>query len=369
MPSGYVRLSEVPEVQTALNRVADLLSTMTIHLMQNTVQGDARIVNELSRKLDIAPNRYLTRKSWMFNIVRNMLVYGSAYQMISIDAATGNIEDFIPVRNDIVTVIDDPMGYGCSYLIAGKPYAYDEIVTFVYNPDDRRPWTGVGLTHNLKVIADQLAQARKTSRAIMGQPAPSIIVKVDGLTEEFASVEGRKILRAQYLDSSEAGEPWFIPADMFEVEQVKPLSLNDLAITTSMEIDKRTIAAVVGVPSFFVGVGTFDADEYNNFIRTIVLPIARLIEQTLTAAIIRSPKMFIRMNYRSLYAYSLTELAEVDCKLVDRAIIDRNEARDDMGRTPREGLDELAALENYIPFSQIGDQKKLGKGGGSSDKN
>lgn len=47
------------------------------------------------------------------------------------------------------------------------------------------------------------------------------------------------------------------------------------------------------------------------------------------------------------------------CNLVDRAIITRNEARAELNRSPMEGLDELAILENYIPFAKISKQKKL----------
>ena len=60
----------------------------------------------------------------------------------------------------------------------------------------------------------------------------------------------------------------------------------------------------------------------------------------------------------------------MNCNLVDRAIIDRNEARDALGYDPRDGLSELAILENYIPYSKIGEQKKLeltGKKGADKD--
>lgn len=352
---GYTRLSENPEIQTAMQRVADLVSSMTIHLMENTKDGDRRIKNELSRKIDITPCRYTTRKAWIEKSVKDMLDGGNSIHLPHF--SNGLLDDIEPIPASRVQIHD--LDYGYYVTIRGARYEHDELLHFSYNQDPERPWRGRGYTVLLKHIAKQLAQARRTTLALMESPTPSIIVKVDGLIPEFTTVEGRKKLGAQYLDSSENGRPWFIPAENFSIEQVKPLNLKDLAIIDSITLDKKTAASIIGVPAFIVGAGDFDADEYNNFVRTIVLPIARSIEQELTRKLLISPNWYFRFNPRSLYAYSLAELAEVNCNMVDRAIIDRNEARDALGYNPREGLSELAILENYIPYSKIGDQKKL----------
>ena len=71
--SGYTKLSDSPEVTTAINTVADLVSNMTIQLMKNADKGDTRVKNELSRLVDIAPNSYKPRKSFIFWIVKSMM--------------------------------------------------------------------------------------------------------------------------------------------------------------------------------------------------------------------------------------------------------------------------------------------------------
>lgn len=361
--TGYTRLIDNPEIQTALRHVAELVGCMTIHLMENSKDGDRRIKNELSRKIDIAPCKYITRKAWMEKTVMDMLEDGNS---VDIPHFAGSLlDDIEPLPVDNYSIMDEPYGYWLS--IRGQRFEHDEVLHFTFNTDPDRPWRGRGNRVLLKSVANQLAQARATSNALMSSPTPSIIVKVDGLADEFASAAGREKLSKQYLDSSENGRPWFIPAETFSVEQVKPLNLKDLAIVDSITLDKRMAAAIIGVPPYVVGAGTFDEKEHNNFVRTKLLPIAVSIQQELTRGLLISPNWYFRLNPRSLYAYSLQELAEVDCNLVDRAIIDRNEARDDMGRSPRDGLSELAVLENYIPYSKIGEQNKL-KGGKDDGK-
>ncbi len=52
--SGYTSLAKSPEVSAGVDRIAELIGAMTIHLMENGVNGDVRIRNELSRKMDIS---------------------------------------------------------------------------------------------------------------------------------------------------------------------------------------------------------------------------------------------------------------------------------------------------------------------------
>lgn len=360
---GYIKLSEHPDIISGVNKIADLVSNMTIHLVENTEKGDKRIKNELSRKIDIEPCRNMTRKTWLYKIVRDLLLFGDGNSVvhISIDPTTGLIDNLKPFPMQLVTFEDTEDGYLINY--DGVLYTPDEVIHFVINPHPIYPYRGTGYRVALKDIAKNLTQANKTKNNFMsGKYMPNLIVSVDAMTEELASKEGREKVLEKYLDETEGGRPWIIPADLIKVEQVTPLSLNDIAIIEGMELDKKTVAGILGVPAFFLGVGEFNKEEYNNFINTRIYSIGQTIAQTLTRDILINPNWYFRLNPRSLYSYDLDELVEAGTKMVDRNAMRRNELRDWVGLDPDEEMEELIVLENYIPADKLGDQNKL-KGG------
>lgn len=363
---GYTRLSDNPEVRMAVGRIADLISSMTIRLMANTDSGDVRLYNELSRRLDITPNPWMTRKTLMSAIIWTLLLDGSGNAVVWPHTRNGYLEELVPIAPSRVSFSSD--GYGYQVLIDGQPFSPDDFLHFVVNPSTERPWFGTGFRVALKDVVKNLQQAGKTKNAFMSSEwKPSVIIKVDGNSEDLISEKGRRKLLDRYVKSSEAGEPWLIPAEQMEVVQVKPLSLNDLALSDSVKLDKQSVAAILGVPPYVVGLSGFNQSEWNHFISTTVMPIVRGIEQEMTRKLLLSPDWYISMNPWALYAYDLKDLAEIGGDLSAQGLMSGNEARAWIHLPPREGLDELVILENYIPRRLVGDQKKLNQEAGESN--
>lgn len=362
--SGYTPLDKNPEVVTAARKIAELIGMLTIQIMENTEDGDTRIVNELSRKIDIDPNPVMTRKTFIEAVVMNLLIYGKGNSIVQVNTHNGLIGSLYPVPSGEVSLTALPNGRDYTVDIDGKTYMSDDVLHFRINPDRQYPWKGRGLEVILKDLVGNLKQASTTEKAFFSSKwKPSLIVKVDAMAEEFASKTGRSKLLDEYVETSEAGQPWVIPADAISVEQVKPLTLADLALADNVQLDKKAVAAIMGVPAFLLGVGEYNKQEWNSFVNTTIKSITMGIQQEMTKKLILSPNWYIRFNILSLLDWDIQTISSVFCALADRGFVSGNEVRDKMGLSPREGLNDLRVLENYIPNDMSGLQKKLIQGG------
>ena len=362
--AGYTSLDQNPTILTACQAVATLVGLVSWHIMENTEGGDRRIRNELSRKIDIDPNSYTTRADFYEAIAMNMLLYGDGNAVVRPHTENGYLRDLEVVPMNRVTFMpDDVLGYGYWILIDGVKYDPRDLLHFRLHPDKQYPWKGTGIKVAISDVAHNLKQAAHTEKSFLASEyKPPIIVKLQAMGEEFQSPEGRAKIAEDYLKTNKAGEPWIIPAEQMDVTSVKPLTLQDLAISDTVTIDMKTAASIVGVPSFLVGVGDFKKDEYNNFVQTTVRHIVEKIQQTMTKGLILSPNWYLKGNIWALLDWDLAQITSVFTQMGDRGWITGNEARDRINLEPKEGLDELKVLENYIPADMSGNQNKLNGG-------
>jgi HK97 family phage portal protein len=358
---GYTRLADSPEVLAVVDEIAKLVSNMSLHLMQASDTGAVRVRNELARLIDVNPAHNMTRKMWVTKMVRDLFLYGDGNSIAQIVVQPGSdyLSQLRPFDMSQVSYMYDENSDELTVRYKGREFGSNQLLHVTLNPDPRYPQIGTGYSRITKPLIDDLAGAQNTKSTFMsGRYMPNLIVAVDSDAEGLASKEGRDKIRKKYLES-DSGEPWIIPSDMLNVEQVKPMTLNDLAINDTVEVDKKTIASIFGVPAFLIGVGEFNKEEYNNFINTTIASVGNTIAQAMTKDVLISTQMYFQFDPRSLYSYDLDEQVTAGATMVDHMAMTRNELRSWLGLEPREDMEQLLALENYIPEDRLGDQGKL----------
>lgn len=355
LPRGYHRLLDSPEVGACINRIAAVISSGTIYLMRNDTDGDKRVRNGLSRLVDIDPwPQMATRQSWLTWIITELLGRGDGNAYVLPGVSGGRFTKLEPMPGASASRTDT--AYRVDW--RGRQLAPDEILHFRLFADSDEPWRGRGYKAQAAQLAASLKQTTELKDRLSSPDyKPPMIVSIAS-DADFADDGKRKELRKRYLEDTDKGEPWILPAELIKVEQVKPLSLTDLAIKDNMELDKRTAAAIFGVPPFLLGLGAFNQQEYNNFVRTVIIPICEGIEQELTLKLLMSEEMYYQFNRRRLYAYDLKQLIDIDLAMSDRGFMTGDEVREDAFRDPA-GLTEFRVLENYIPDNMVDKQKKL----------
>lgn len=357
----YTSLDKCPDVMTACRVIAELIGSMTIYLMTNTKSGDVRITNGLSRKIDIDPMPNMVRSEWMEAIVMNLLLYGKGNSVVVPHTWEGLLQSLEPIAADRVSFMPDGLSRrDYKVMIDGRPRDPGSVLHFTLNPDKYYLWMGRGIDVSLRDLANNLKQASVTEKGFMESKwKPSIIVKVDAMIDEFSTPEGRRKILDDYVRSSSVGEPWLIPGEQFQVEQVRPLSLSDLALKDTVELDKRTVAAIIGVPPFVLGVGDYNQKAWNSFIQNKIRPMCVKIAQEMTKKLIIKDEWYLKFNTLNLLDWDVTTISQVFGVLYDRGIVTGNEVRDRIGLDPKEELDKLMVLENYIPADKAADQLKL----------
>ena len=72
LPYGYRSMADSPEIKGGIEKIAEIISSMSIQLMKNTKNGDVRIKNGLSRFVDIEPSLKMNRQlliSWVVQFI------------------------------------------------------------------------------------------------------------------------------------------------------------------------------------------------------------------------------------------------------------------------------------------------------------
>lgn len=361
---GYMPLHKHPDVKVCIKKIADLVSSMPIYQMQNAGGiGNVRLVDGLSRKVDIDPNPYLTRKTLIYKCVEELLIYGNSF-LLPVYDRQGLLQELKPIENRTVSL--NPLNDG-GYVakISNTDFASDEIINFVNNPSYDYPWQGRSYRVQLADVLRNIKQSGDIKSDFYTKHyRPGLIFFFNGDSDVFDSEEKRDEVFKKWI-KSKPGQPYAFPEGLIDIKTFQNMSLSDIAINESVELDKRFVAALIGVPAFFLGIGDYDEKEYNNFIDTTIRPIAEILQQELTKKLLLAKDRFFKFNINSLKAFDMDSRLSSMYEGKAMGVFNADEVRVVAGYEPT-GLPEMTEynmLENYIPVKDASKQKKLLQGG------
>lgn len=109
LPRGYHRLLDSPEISACINRMAAIISSATIYLMENSRRGDVRVRDDLARFVDVDPwPGMATRQSWMNWIVTQLLGDGDGEAFVLPRTSGGKFTALEPMPGAVS--IENPSG-------------------------------------------------------------------------------------------------------------------------------------------------------------------------------------------------------------------------------------------------------------------
>lgn len=367
-PKGYIPVNKNPYVRRCIHKIADTISNMTIYVMENSEKGDIRLKDEFSRKIDIDPSEHMTKKSFIYRIVSDMLTFGNSVVIPEYD---GTYLKNMSVLDGNSLTFSEKIGGG--YVIGYKGTAIDpdNVMHFPYIVSNEHPYWGESIAKVIENNIGTLQQAETTKAAFMESKwKPSLVIALDSDINDFSDEETRRNILNSYVSDSDRGRPWLIPAGEMNITTVKPLTLNDLAINDSITFDAKAVASCFNMPPFMLGVGDFDRDEYNFFVSTELRSIATTISQVMTKQLVYSSQRYIKFSEKSLLVHTLSDKVNYTKNMLDSGMYTRNEGRNEFDLPPVEadGMNEYTILENYIPVSMSAFQKKLFVGGDSKNE-
>lgn len=351
--SGEISVNEdsvmgIPAVKRAIEIISDAIASVELDV--NSVQDGHLAKDEdhyLNFLLNVKPNDYQSRDTFFGQMITSLLLHGNAFALIERDSDF-NVKAFKPIHHSKVTVQVKKNG-GMYYEIEGD------------SRKRRQPYEVIhlmGVTNTGYLGVSVLEQASELfAFAISNNESAKDILK-NGLltsgtlkTDKVLNAESAKRLKRS-VDSYRAGEKnsgkILVLEEGMDFNPHQHKSLAETGYASSVETVSAEIAKLFGVPPFLLG--DLSKSTMNNvyelsqaFLRYTITPLVRKIEAEITLKCLTDVELRkgdrVKGDLKQLQLSSVKDKAEYLKLAASNGIISINEAREELGMQPKEGLD------------------------------
>lgn len=296
------------------------------------------------------PNDNDTPQEFFENYITNALLTGDGMAWIDRNDR-GRCDAIWPIPTDRISIrtVDGVVTYVTS-MVTGKPKALinglDMFHTKVFSRDGIRGTSIVRMAS--EIIGQSMGQGEYLSGLYDNGASPRGSLQTDReMTDEDIKTL-REDFTKEYVGAANAGKPLILPFNL--KYSAITLSPSDMAIVESMKGTDRQVCAILGVPTYMVGI--LDRATFNNveqlsiqFVQQCLRKWCNRIEQSANKRVLNSGQrqrgLKFEYNLDDLLKGATKDRMEGYFQCVSTGIFTRNEVRVKEGLNPVPGGDVL----------------------------
>lgn len=342
---------QIPSLKAGIGFIADLVSSLEIKLHKvndgkvETVSDDHRL-KLLNDETGDTLNSYQMKQS----LVRDFIISGNGYVYLNKDRNRIISIHYVEPSRVSVTPNVDPIFKDGKLIVNGVLYNNYDFIIFAKNTVNGL--SGKGLLDEssdiLELTYNTLAFANSNIKA--GGIKRGVVKSSKKLDDE--SMSYLKSSWAELYDTNNSTNKVIILNDSLDFKELSQTSI-ELQILENRKTNNEDILNLIKMPINILN-GTATEQQYNNFIKSTIIPILSQLESAFNSALLleteKEQKFYFSFETKDLLKGSAKERFETYKTAVEAGIMTVNEARYQEDYDSIEGLDNIKMSLGHVLY-------------------
>lgn len=342
---------QIPSLKAGIGFIADLVSSLEIKLHKvtdgkvETISDDYRL-KLLNDETGDMLNSYQMKQS----LVRDFIVAGNGYVYLNKDRNRIISVHYVEPSRVSVTPNVDPIFKDGKLIVNGVLYNNYDFIIFAKNTVNGLNGKGL-LDENsdiLELAYNTLAFANSNIKA--GGIKRGVVKSSKKLDQD--SMDYLKSSWAELYDTNNSKNKVIILNDSLDFQELSQTSI-ELQILENRKINDADILNLIKMPLSILN-GTATEQQYNNFIKSTIIPILAQLESAFNTALLleteKSDGYYFAFEIKDLQKGNAKERFETYKTAVEAGIMTVNEARYQEDYDSIEGLDNIKMSLGHVLY-------------------
>lgn len=342
---------QIPTLKAGIGFIADLVSSLEIKLHKvndgkvETVSDDYRL-KLLNDETGDTLNSYQMKQS----LVRDFIISGNGYVYLNKDRNRIISIHYVEPSRVSVTPNVDPIFKDGKLIVNGVLYNNYDFIIFAKNTVNGLSGKGLldessdilELTYNTLAFANSNIKAGGIKRGVVKSSK-----KLDDDSMSYL-----KSSWAELYDTNNNTNKVIILNDSLDFQELSQTSI-ELQILENRKTNNEDILNLIKMPLSILN-GTATEQQYNNFIKSTIIPILSQLESAFNSALLleteKESKYYFSFETKDLLKGSAKERFETYKTAVEAGIMTVNEARYQEDYDSIEGLDNIKMSLGHVLY-------------------